>query len=150
MKYSTAFCGKKLFSSPYSCAARVLLCDNTSVGRPKFRMTLATVIVFPDPVTPSRVWKRSPRSSPRVSSAIAFGWSPAGAKGACRSNAALAIICVARQTFSARDLGHTLNSSCRFQYFLQVCEIPHFYSELADNVSVRAMQLEAPDVSARR
>src|SRR6266576_4332590 len=121
MKYSTALCGKKPFSSPYSCAARVLLWESTSVGRPKFLMTFAIVIVFPDPVTPSRVWNRSPRSSPFVSSAIALGWSPAGSKGALRSNAALAILYVALQTLPARDLGHTLHSSCRFEYFLQVC-----------------------------
>src|SRR6266705_3382169 len=118
MKYSTALVGKKLFSSPYNWAASVLLCERTRVGRPKFLTTLAIVIVFPDPVTPSRVWKRSPRSSPRVSSAIAFGWSPAGAKGACRSNTALAILYVALQTLPARDLGHTLYASCRFQNFL--------------------------------
>ena len=41
-------------------------------------MTLAIVKVFPEPVTPSSVWKRSPRASPAVSSAIARGWSPAG------------------------------------------------------------------------
>ena len=35
-------------------------------------MTLAIVIVFPEPVTPSSVWKRSPRSRPRDSSAIAL------------------------------------------------------------------------------
>ena len=29
-----------------------------------FRMTLAIVIVFPEPVTPSSVWNRSPRSRP--------------------------------------------------------------------------------------
>ncbi len=52
-------------------------------------MTFAIVIVLPDPVTPSSVWKRSPRSSPRVSSAIAFGWSPAGSNGATKSNFAM-------------------------------------------------------------
>jgi hypothetical protein len=39
------------------------------------------VSVFPVPVAPSRVWCRSPRASPSVSSAMARGWSPAGAKG---------------------------------------------------------------------
>src|SRR5215213_8613111 len=47
-------------------------------------MTLATVIVLPDPVTPRSVWNRSPRSTPLNSSAIARGWSPAGWKGAWR------------------------------------------------------------------
>jgi hypothetical protein len=42
-------------------------------------MTLAMVIVLPEPVTPSSVWKRSPRRRPAVSSAMARGWSPAGA-----------------------------------------------------------------------
>ncbi len=38
-----------------SWAASVLLCDSTRVGRLSFSMTLATVNVFPEPVTPSRV-----------------------------------------------------------------------------------------------
>src|SRR5579859_5834400 len=54
-------------------------------------MTLAIVIVFPEPVTPSNVWKRSPRSRPAESSAIARGWSPAGRNGAWRSNRGPAI-----------------------------------------------------------
>ena len=55
-------------------------------------MTLAIVIVFPEPVTPSSVWNRSPRAKPADSSAIAFGWSPAGWKGAWRSNSARGIV----------------------------------------------------------
>ena len=34
--------------------------------------------VFPLPVTPSRVWQRSPRSTPFTSVSIACGWSPVG------------------------------------------------------------------------
>src|SRR5437763_2898385 len=82
MKYSTALCGKKLLISPYNCAASVLLWLMTSVGFPYWAMTLAIVIVLPEPVTPSSAWKRSFRSSPAISSAIALGWSPAGLKGA--------------------------------------------------------------------
>src|SRR6266513_2821241 len=125
MKYSTALWGKKPLSSPYNWAASDLLCDSTSVGRPKFLMTLATVIVFPDPVTPSSVWKRSPRSSPRVSSAIALGWSPAGEKGACRSNTALAILYIARQPLATRDLAHAFHASGCFQNLFKVRKIPH-------------------------
>src|SRR5438132_308265 len=39
-------------------------------------MTFATVMVLPDPVTPSSVWKRSPRCSPAHSSVIALGFRP--------------------------------------------------------------------------
>src|SRR5712675_663406 len=148
MKYSTALCGKKPFSSPYNCAARVLLCDSTSVGRPKFLMTLATVIVFPDPVTPSKVWKRSPRSNPFVSSAIALGWSPAGAKGACRSNTALAILYITGKPFAPRDFGHAFNASGCFENFLQVREIADLDRQLTDDVAVRAVQLEASDIGS--
>jgi len=73
MKYSTAFCGKKLLISPYSCAARVLLWLSTRVGLPYCAMTLAMVIVFPEPVTPISDWNRSSRSRPAISSAIALG-----------------------------------------------------------------------------
>src|SRR6266853_1872052 len=150
MKYSTALCGKKPFSSPYSCAARVLLWESTSVGRPKFLMTFAIVIVFSDPVTPSRVWNRSPRSSPFVSSAIALGWSPAGSKGARRSNAALAILYIAGQPLAPRDLGHAFHASGCFQNLLKVGKVADFYGELTDHVAVRAVQLEASDIGARR
>src|ERR1700730_13026225 len=150
MKYSTALCGKKPLSSPYSWAARVLLCDSTSVGLPKFLMTFAIVIVFPDPVTPSRVWNRSPRSSPFVSSAIALGWSPAGSKGARRSNAALAILYIAGQPLAPRDLGHAFYSSGCFQNLLKVSKVSDFDGELTDYVAVGAVQLEASDIGARR
>ncbi|MCK7530630.1 MAG: hypothetical protein MZV63_06085 [Marinilabiliales bacterium] len=43
--------------------------------------------VLPEPVTPSSTWCRSPRSSPRVSSSIACGWSPAGRSGPCELEA---------------------------------------------------------------
>ena len=38
------------------------------------------VALLPLPVMPSRVWKRSPRSSPSASAAMAAGWSPEGSK----------------------------------------------------------------------
>ena len=43
-------------------------------------MVQAMVALFPLPVMPSRVWKRSPRSTPSASPSIARGWSPAGEK----------------------------------------------------------------------
>src|SRR5829696_6027286 len=50
----------------------------TSAGRPAFSMTRAIVWVLPLPVTPSRVWERSPASRPEASLSIACGWSPVG------------------------------------------------------------------------
>ena len=41
-------------------------------------MVQAMVAVLPLPVMPSRVWKRSPCSTPRASASMAWGWSPAG------------------------------------------------------------------------
>ena len=58
-------------NSVHSCAASVLLCASTSVGRLHWAMTLAMVKVLPLPVTPSRVWQRSPRCTPSTSCAIA-------------------------------------------------------------------------------
>ena len=43
-------------------------------------MTFAIVKVFPEPVTPSRVWWASPAPIPSTSRSIAAGWSPAEAK----------------------------------------------------------------------
>ena len=43
-------------------------------------MTFAMVNVLPEPVTPSSVWYRSPRSRPPTSVSIACGWSPVGSK----------------------------------------------------------------------
>ena len=43
-----------------------------------FAITLATVNVLPDPVTPNKTWLLSPRSNPSVNSLIASGWSPVG------------------------------------------------------------------------
>ena len=54
-------------------------------------MACASVIVLPEPVTPSSVWYLSPRWSPAVSSAMALGWSPAGWKGAWTSNLVVGI-----------------------------------------------------------
>src|SRR3984893_1869439 len=106
-------------------------------------MTFATVIVFPDPVTPSSVWNRSPRSSPRVSSAIAFGWSPAGSKGACRSNTAFAILGITGKPLAPRDLGHAFHASGCLENFLKVRKVSDFDSQLTDHVAVSAVQLEA-------
>lgn len=48
--------GKNCLNSPYNCAAKVLLWQSTSVGRLISCTTLATVKVFPLPVTPNKVW----------------------------------------------------------------------------------------------
>ena len=61
-----------------SWAASVLLWAITSAGRAACAITCAIVKVLPEPVTPSRVWKSSPRASPADSSAMARGWSPVG------------------------------------------------------------------------
>src|SRR6188768_1175299 len=58
----------------------------SSVGLPICAMTLATVKVLPDPVMPSRVWKRSPRRNPSTSWRIASGWSPVGENSETRRN----------------------------------------------------------------
>jgi hypothetical protein len=50
----------------------------TRVGRLISWITLAMVKVLPEPVTPRRVWKRSPAWMPALSSAMAVGWSPVG------------------------------------------------------------------------
>ena len=65
-------------NSAHSCAARVLLWANTSVGRWTCSMTLAIVKVLPDPVTPSKVCSSSPLSRPMDRASMAWGWSPAG------------------------------------------------------------------------
>src|SRR2546428_3355408 len=52
----------------------------TSVGFWTCSMVQAIVALLPEPVMPSSVWNRSPRFTPSASEAIAFGWSPAGAK----------------------------------------------------------------------
>ena len=49
-------------------------------------MTFAIVYVFPEPVTPSKVWYDSPFWMPSVSVLIASGWSPAGSKIWCSRN----------------------------------------------------------------
>ena len=89
MKYSTALWGKKLLSSPYSCAASVLLCERTSAGYTNINMTNANDIDKPKPETPRSLRNRSPRASPAVSSSMARGWSPAGRNGDWRSKLAM-------------------------------------------------------------
>src|ERR1700716_4315373 len=113
-------------------------------------MTFATVIVFPEPVTPSSVWKRSPRSSPRVSSATPFGCSPAGSKGACRSNTAFAILGITGKPLAPRNFCHAFHASGRLENFLKVCKVADFHGQLSDHVPIGAVELETPDVCARR
>src|ERR1051326_2296278 len=43
-------------------------------------MTLATVKVFPEPVTPRSTWSRTPALVPSTSCRMASGWSPCGSK----------------------------------------------------------------------
>ena len=50
------------------------------MGRCVFSIVQAMVADLPEPVMPSRVWKRSPPSIPAANASIAAGWSPAGAK----------------------------------------------------------------------
>ena len=73
MKYSTAFSGKKDLNSPYNWAARVLLWLKIRVGRLTSLMTFAMVKVFPDPVTPRRVWALSSFCNPSTNSRMALG-----------------------------------------------------------------------------
>ena len=70
-----------------SCAASVLLCESTSVGRLSAAITLATENVFPEPVTPSSVCAYTPASKPATSFSTACAWSPASGNGASSSNA---------------------------------------------------------------
>jgi hypothetical protein len=70
--------GKNSLNSLQSCAASVLLCAITSVGRCTCSTIHAIVAVLPVPVAPRSVWKRSPASMPSDSPAIAVGWSPVG------------------------------------------------------------------------
>ena len=58
----------------------------TSAGRLAFLMMFAIVNVLPEPVTPSNTWCFMPFSSPSVSFAMAWGWSPVGAYSECSLN----------------------------------------------------------------
>src|SRR5687768_9284865 len=166
MKYSTALCGKKLFSSPYSCAASVLLCERTRAGRPNCLMTFAIIIVLPEPVTPRSVWKRSPRPSPAVSSAMARGWSPAGWNGAWRSKTVSAMVpnitpragvCSGRgrglllgdDALPARDLGDPLHAPGGLHDLLQVGEVLHLHEHRPARPPVHRPELHAADVRPR-
>ncbi len=55
MKYSTRLWGKSSFSSPYSWAAKVLLCAKINVGFWSLLMTFAMTKVLPLPVMPRSV-----------------------------------------------------------------------------------------------
>src|SRR5438093_6440433 len=58
----------------------------TNVGFWTRPITLASVKVLPDPVTPSNTWCGNPRSTLAASASIACGWSPAGLKSATSLN----------------------------------------------------------------
>ena len=61
---------------------QVLFGARMRAGRCVASITLATVKVLPEPVTPSSTWVRSLRFTPSTRSAIAVGWSPLGSKSA--------------------------------------------------------------------
>src|SRR5690606_24969063 len=69
-----------------SCAARVLLCDITRVGRCTCSMSHAVVADLPVPVAPSSTTSVSPALMRAVSSLIAAGWSPLGVYSLTTSN----------------------------------------------------------------
>src|SRR5687767_3359815 len=136
----------------------------TSVGRPKCLTTLATVIVFPDPVTPSSVWNRSPRTIPSDSSAIARGWSPAGAKGAWRSKdaggmpeystfgislvGARPLPLLSGQVLPPGDLRDAFHPPRRLHDLLEVGEVLDFHEDGACGPAVDRAQLHAPNIGA--
>jgi hypothetical protein len=70
--------GKKFLNSVASCAARVLLCDITSVGFCICCIIFAIVKVLPVQVAHSKVIFDFQDSKISFISLIAFGWSPAG------------------------------------------------------------------------
>ena len=55
-----------------------MLWEITKVGFWTSSITFAIVYVFPDPVTPSKVWWDAFSFNPSDNSDIAVGWSPAG------------------------------------------------------------------------
>src|SRR6058998_437646 len=153
MKNSTAFLGKNPFSSPYSCAASVLLCDSTSVGRPKLATTCAIVIVFPEPVTPRSVWYRSPRARPVMSSRMARGWSPAGANGDTSSKGMRGKLNREGRRFgagvAARHLGDALHAPHRPDDLVQVALVLDLDEDAAEHRAVPSRELGAADVGPR-
>lgn len=79
------FSGKNSLNSAYNCAARVLLCDITSVFLFVFATTFAIVNVLPLPVTPRSVCL-PPFFTLWASFSMASGWSPLGANTFARMN----------------------------------------------------------------
>jgi hypothetical protein len=65
--------GKNSRISCASWAARLLLGARISVGRCTRSIVQAMVADLPDPVMPSNVWNRSPRTIPSVNLSIAAG-----------------------------------------------------------------------------
>jgi hypothetical protein len=70
--------GSSSRSSFASCAASVLFCTMTRVGRWTRSMSHAAVADLPVPVAPSSTTSFSPASILAASSSMALGWSPAG------------------------------------------------------------------------
>ena len=72
--------GQRRYVESLSSYARMFLGRMEMCIRDRhWAMTFAIVKVLPLPVTPNRVWQRSPRSTPSTSCAMACGWSPVGA-----------------------------------------------------------------------
>jgi hypothetical protein len=69
---------KKTFELGVKLRGERFVVRNDERGLVHVPMTLATVNVLPEPVTPSSVWCFAPDKMPSVSFAIACGWSPAG------------------------------------------------------------------------
>src|SRR5687767_8496968 len=128
-------------------------------------MTLAIVIVFPEPVTPRSVWNRSPRSRPAVSSRMALGWSPAGLNGAWKSNCARAmakysapsafarygpkpgdLLLGGSDALAARHFADAFYSPCRFDDLLEVREVFDFDHHCPVDLSIRGAEVHAADV----
>ena len=84
MKNSTLLCGNNSLNSPYSWAARVLLCTSIIAGLCDFWITLAMVNVLPVPVAPKRTCHFLSSNRPFTRLSIALGWSPVGLNGACK------------------------------------------------------------------
>src|SRR5215210_646563 len=80
-------------------------------------MVCASVIVLPEPVTPSRVWYLSPRRNPAVSSVMALGWSPAGSNGATTSKWGLLMLGIYTAGISS---GRGLRQSAQSQQSIPV------------------------------
>ncbi len=121
-------------------------------------MTLATVIVLPEPVTPSRVWNRSPRSEParQLRDRARLIARPAR-NGACRSKLAArhgrkirgAPVSSSAISLAARHLGHTFHLARGLHDLLEMRQVLHLDERRAGDAAVHRVQLHALDVGPR-